>query len=153
MKKLLSTILKTAIFFIGWAIFISFTPDIHTNNQALLRLWWEFVPLACVVLFSIIFVSVIEKGKIKIPLASRFFKNSLIGVVVGVLWLGSVVAVLLLTKTINIQGQNNVDYIWIWILASLLNVVMQELLMRGYLYQLWKQLNYYLVFCDARWGI
>ncbi len=86
---------------------------------------------------SIIFVSLIEKGKIKIPLASRFFKNSLIGVGIGFLWFGSVIAILLLTKTMQIQGQNMIDYIWI--LASLLNSVMQELLMRGYLYQLWKQ--------------
>jgi len=78
---------------------------------------------------SIIFVSLIEKGKIKIPLASRFFKNSLIGVGIGFLWFGSVIAILLLTKTMQIQGQNMIDYIWI--LASLL--------MRGYLYQLWKQ--------------
>lgn len=55
--------------------------------------------------------------------------------------MGSVVAVLFLTKTMNIQDQNNIDYIWLWIVASLLNVVMQELLVRGYLYQLWKQ-NY-----------
>ncbi|MFS0646866.1 CPBP family intramembrane glutamic endopeptidase [Siminovitchia sp. 179-K 8D1 HS] len=47
-------------------------------------------------------------------------------------------AVLLLTKTMNIEGQNNIDYIWVWILASRLNVAMQELLVRGYLYQLWK---------------
>ncbi len=139
MKKLITTILKTVIFFVGWAILISFAPDIQTNNNALLRLWWEFVPLSLVVLFSFIFVLVIEKDKIKVPLASRFFKNSLIGVVIGFLWLGSVVAVLLLTKTMNIHDQNNIDYIWIWILASLLNSVMQELLMRGYLYQLWKQ--------------
>lgn len=139
MKKLITTILKTVIFFVGWAILISFAPDIQTNNNALLRLWWEFVPLSLVVLFSFIFVLVIEKDKIKIPLASRFFKNSLIGVVIGFLWLGSVVAVLLLTKTMNIHDQNNIDYIWIWILAPLLNSVMQELLMRGYLYQLWKQ--------------
>lgn len=144
MKKLVSTILKTVIFFLGWAIFISFTPDIQTNNQAYMRLWWEFTPLAVLVLFSVIFVSVIEKGKIKIPVVSRFFKNSLIGVLIGALWLGSVVAVLLLTKTMNIQDQNNIDYIWLWILASLLNVAMQELLVRGYLYQLWRQ-NYHVV--------
>ncbi|MFD1348953.1 CPBP family intramembrane glutamic endopeptidase [Oceanobacillus caeni] len=137
MKKLISTILKTVIFFIGWAILISFTPDIPTN-QALLRLWWEFTPLVSIVLFSVIFIYVIEKGKIKIPIASRFFKNSLIGVGIGVVWLGSVATVFILTKTMNIQSQNNIDYIWIWILASLLNVSMQELLVRGYLYQLWK---------------
>ncbi|MEK6453153.1 type II CAAX endopeptidase family protein [Caldifermentibacillus hisashii] len=141
MKKLVSTILKTVIFFLGWVIFISFTPDILTNNQAYMRLWWEFAPFAILILFSVIFISLIEKGKIKIPVASRFFKNSIIGVLIGVLWLGSVVAVLFLTKTMNIQDQNNIDYIWLWIVASLLNVVMQELLVRGYLYQLWKQ-NY-----------
>ncbi|OZI10486.1 CPBP family intramembrane metalloprotease [Bacillaceae bacterium SAS-127] len=138
-EKLISTILKTVIFFIGWAILISFTPDIQTHNQAFLRLWWEFSPLVVVVLLSVIFVFVVEKGKVKIPLASRIFKNSLIGIVLGILWLGSVVAVLLLTKTMNIQSQNDIDYIWIWILASLFNVVMQEFLVRGYLYQLWKQ--------------
>ncbi|SDC89902.1 hypothetical protein SAMN05421663_10521 [Terribacillus halophilus] len=139
MQKLLTTILKTIIFFIGWAILISFTPDIGTNNPAFLRLWWEFSPFAVVVLFSIFFVFIIEKGKIKIPIITSFFKNSLIGVVTGALWLGSVAAVLILTKTMNIQGHNQIDFIWIWILASLLNAAMQELLMRGYLYQLWKQ--------------
>ncbi|KNE19884.1 CPBP family intramembrane glutamic endopeptidase [Virgibacillus pantothenticus] len=139
MKRLISTILKTVIFFISWAILISFTPDIPTKNSALLRLWWEFTPFIAVLLFSVIFVLVIEKGKIKIPVASRFFKNFLIGVAIGFLWLGSVVAVLLLTKTMNIQGQNSINYIWIWIFAALLNAVMQELLVRGYLYQLWKR--------------
>ncbi len=139
MRKLIGSILKTVIFFIGWAILISIIPDIQTNNQAYMRLWWEFKPLALVVLLSVIFVSVIEKGNIKIPITSRFLINTLKGVVIGVLWLGSVVSVLFLTKTMTIQGQNNIDYIWIWILASLLNVAMQELLLRGYLYQLWKQ--------------
>lgn len=138
MKKLASTILKTIIFFMSWAILISFTPDIHTNSQAFLRLWWEFTPLVVVVLLSVVFVFIVEKCKITIPVAPRFLKSSLIGIVLGVLWLGSVVTVFLLTKTMNIQGQNSVDYIWIWILASLLNVAMQELLVRGYLYQLWK---------------
>ncbi|WP_286164844.1 MULTISPECIES: CPBP family intramembrane glutamic endopeptidase [Clostridia] len=38
----------------------------------------------------------------------------------------------------NIQGQNSIDYLWIWIAAAFLNAGMQELLVRGYLYQLWK---------------
>lgn len=138
MKKLISTIIKTVIFFTGWAILISFTPDIPTKIEAYSRLWWEFTPLAVVILLSIIFVFVVEKGKIKILVASRFCKNSLKGIVLGFLWLGSVITVFILTKTMSIQGQNSIDYIWIWILASFLNVAMQELLVRGYLYQLWK---------------
>ncbi|MFP7170409.1 type II CAAX endopeptidase family protein [Terribacillus sp. FSL K6-0262] len=139
MKKLLTTCLKTIIFFIGWAIIISFTPDIQTNNPAFLRLWWEFSPFAVVALFSVFFVLIIEKGKIRIPITYGFFKNSLIGMAAGILWLGSVAAILFLTKTMHITGHSHIDFIWVWILASLLNAAMQELLMRGYLYQLWKQ--------------
>ncbi|WP_231574871.1 CPBP family intramembrane glutamic endopeptidase [Paenibacillus sp. FSL R7-0273] len=73
------------------------------------------------------------------PLAQHFFRNILLGIAAGALWLGSVVAVLLLTDTMAIHSRNEVNYIWIWILASLLNVAMQELLVRGYLYQLWKR--------------
>lgn len=82
---------------------------------------------------------IVERSKITVPIAQNFFKNSIIGIVLGVLWLGSVVAFLLLTNTMNIQGHNNIDFIWIWILAALLNAAMQEFLVRGYLYQLWKQ--------------
>lgn len=139
MRKLIITVLKTVIFIMGWAILISFTPDLQTKNNALLRLWWEFTPLAVVVLLSVIFILVIERGKVKIPVGYGFLKNTLIGIVLGAFWLGSVIAVLLFTKTMNIHRQNNIDYIWVWILASLLNVAMQELLVRGYLYQLWKQ--------------
>ncbi|PAE14721.1 CPBP family intramembrane metalloprotease [Virgibacillus sp. 7505] len=138
MRKLISTILKTLIFFIGWAILISFTPEVKTDNPAFLRLWWELTPLASVVLFSFVFVFLLEKRRIRIPIAAVLFKNSLIGVVIGFIWLGSVIAILLLTKTMHIQGFNHIEYIWIWILASLFNTAMQELLMRGYLYQLWK---------------
>lgn len=89
MRKLISTILKTLIFFIGWAILISFTPDVKTDNPAFLRLWWEFTPLAAVVLFSVVFVILLEKRRIRIPIAAVLFKNSLIGVVIGVIWLGA----------------------------------------------------------------
>lgn len=123
----------------GWAILISFTPNIQTNNDGLLRLWWEFSPLAAIVLFSIVFILIIEKRKIKISIVPRFFKNTLIGFVIGFVWLGSVLIIFFITKSITIQDYNNIDYIWIWILALLLNVIMQELLVRGYLYQLWKK--------------
>ncbi|MFP7494630.1 type II CAAX endopeptidase family protein [Terribacillus saccharophilus] len=139
MRKLLSTIVKTIIFFVGWAVLISFTPDLPTANQALMRIWWEFTPLAAVILFSICFVYLIERGKIKVPVTVNLPKNLLTGIVIGIIWLGSVAAILLLTKTMHIQGVNPIAYFWIWVLASLLNTVMQELLVRGYLYQLWKR--------------
>lgn len=141
MKKLLITILKTIVFFIGWAIIIGFTPDISTSNQAILRLGWEFTPLVVIVVFTLVFVFAVEKGQIKIPIVKNFYKNAFVGLVTGFLWLGSVVTIFIITGTMRIQGENKVEYLFIWIVASLLNVVMQELLCRGYLYQLFKR-NY-----------
>lgn len=139
MKKFFITIAKTIIFFIGWAVLTAFMPDIQTNIPAYLRLWWEFIPLLLVILFSLVFVFLVEKRKIRIPVYKNFLKNLSIGLITGALWLGSVILILILTKTMHIESKNNISYLWIWIIASLLNVIMQELLMRGYLYQLWKE--------------
>ena len=46
--------------------------------------------------------------------------------------------VLLLTGTMHITGYQQVPLLGLWILSALLNTVMQELLIRGYLYQLIK---------------
>lgn len=139
LKNLINPILKTILFFIGWSILISLTPDIKGNNPAYLRLWWEFSPFIAVLLFSFVFSFIIDKGKNKIPVFKNFSKNLFRGVILGLFWLGSVVLILSLTRTMVIQGSNSISLLWVWILASFFNVIMQELLVRGYLYQLWKQ--------------
>lgn len=141
MRKLFITISKTILFFVGWAVLVGFTPDIPTDNPAILRLGWEFTPLLTIIVFTLVFVFVLEKRNIKVPIFNDFYKNFFIGIVTGFLWLGSVVVILMLTGIMVIQGENKVEYILIWMLSSLLNVVMQELLIRGYLYQLFKK-NY-----------
>lgn len=137
MKKLIGIILKTIFFLIVWIILL--IPNPQFNNDAYQRLWLEFQPLVAIIIPTILFVLIAERNKIKVPIKQGFFKNSIIGIALGVLWLGSVITFLLLTNTMNIQGQNNINLIWIWILAVLLNAATQELLVRGYLYQLWKQ--------------
>jgi len=62
----------------------------------------------------------------------------MIGFAAGVLWLGLATGVLLLTGTMHITGYQQVPLLGLWILSALLNTVMQELLIRGYLYQLIK---------------
>lgn len=141
MKKLIMTILKTILFFMGWAVLIGFAPDIPTSNKAILRLWMEFTPLFVMVVFTVVFVFVLERRNIKISIINNFYKNSFIGFVTGFLWLGSVVSILMVTGSMTTQGKNKVEYLFVWIVASLLNVIMQELLVRGYLYQLFKR-NY-----------
>ena len=125
MRKLFITISKTILFFVGWAVLVGFTPDIPTDNPAILRLGWEFTPLLTIIVFTLVFVFVLEKRNIKVPIFNDFYKNFFIGIVTGFLWLGSVVVILMLTGIMVIQGENKVEYILIWMLSSLLNVVMQ----------------------------
>ena len=44
-------------------------------------------------------------------------------------------------KSIHFDGMNEVKLFFTWMLAAFLNVIMQELLVRGYLYQILKQKN------------
>lgn len=141
MKISLITISKAIIFFLSWAVLISLTPDIPTNNQAILRLWWEFTPLLTIVLLTLFFAFILENRNIKISIFNDFKKNSFIGFITSFLWLGTIIIILMIIGVVEIQGKNKVEYLFIWILSSLLNVIMQELLIRGYLYQLFKK-NY-----------
>ena len=68
MRKLFITISKTILFFVGWAVLVGFTPDIPTYNPAILRLGWEFTPLLTIIVFTLVFVFVLEKRNIKVPI-------------------------------------------------------------------------------------
>ena len=58
---------------------------------------------------------------------------------VGICWIGIASGVLLLSKQLTIIENNYVSMLWLWIISAFINVVMQELLVRGYIYQLLKQ--------------
>lgn len=66
------------------------------------------------------------------------FKNIFIGIGIGSLWLGLSIIIIILIGSLEITGINEIDSLGIWILAAFLNVIMQELLFKGYMYQLIK---------------
>lgn len=138
MKKIVITTLKCVLFFIGWAVLSAFIPLIKTENAALWRLWAEITPLLAIIIFTIVFW-LIEKKNVKL----NFIKNPImglsLGVTGGILWLGCSVAIIFLFGAARFEGYNHVPLLPVWLLASTLNVVMQELLVRGYLYQMIKQ--------------
>lgn len=139
MKKFFLTLLKCVLFFMGWALIIGYTPDSNSDNQSIMRLWYEFTPFLVVMIFTILFVLLIEKNNIKVSIFKYFKRNILIGFITGILWIASVVCVFLINGSMKIEGQNSVDYLSVWILSLFFNVIMQELLIRGYLYQLLKK--------------
>ncbi len=58
--------------------------------------------------------------------------------ITGVLWLGSTVGLTALAGALRFDGHNQIAYLWLWLISVLLNAMMQELLVRGYLYQMIK---------------
>lgn len=140
MKKLLFTVAKMIAFFIGFALLVGLIPIPDSSNGAVWRFWAEFIPFLCIVFLTLLFWF-IEKRKVKLCIISSPLKNSVIGVVTGIAWLGIVTAILMIFGTMKIVECNVVPMLWLWIFSALINTIMQELLLRGYLYQILK-MNY-----------
>ncbi len=123
---------------------MSATLNLSTSkNPAIWRLWAEIIPLLAMIIFTFIFW-IIEKKEIGLCLFSHSKKGIFVGMAMGIVWLGTPVAILKAMNIIEINGKNHIPLLAVWILAVFFNAVMQELLVRGYLYQMLKQ-KYHIV--------
>ncbi|OON97979.1 MAG: CAAX protease [Epulopiscium sp. Nele67-Bin005] len=138
MKKILSTIGKCLLFFLGWAVIVGLIPIPNELNPPLWRFVAEIIPLLGIMLFTAFFYFV-EKKEISILTISNFGKGTTYGFTSGIVWLGLTTLLFYIFGIIKVETTNQVDMLALWIFSALLNVVMQELLVRGYLYQLIKK--------------
>lgn len=138
MKKLVLVSLKTFAFFVGWAICVSILPIPDTKSAAVWRFWAELIPLLSVIGFTIIFW-LIDKRNIRLYLTGKPVYNIVLGCITGAIWLGVPVVILSLTGVIHIDGRNQISMLWLWLFSAFINSVMQEVLVRGYLYQMIKK--------------
>lgn len=138
MKKITITIIKFIAFFLGWAISVSFLPLSSSEEPAIWRLWAEIMPLLSMIAFTCVFW-LIEKKTVKLHLFENPVKGVILGTVTGIVWLAIPVLLMYIAKSIYFNGINPISLFSVWVLAVFLNVIMQELLVRGYLYQMIKQ--------------
>ena len=138
MKKIASTIIKFIGYFLGWAILTSILPLSSSEEPAIWRLWAEIMPLLAIIAFTLIFW-LIERKNVELHLFDNSVKGMVLGVITGIVWLAVPVLVMYIAKIIHFDGINSIKLFPVWLLAAFLNVIMQELLVRGYLYQMIKQ--------------
>ncbi len=143
MKKLLSVSLKTIVFFVGWAICVALLPIPNTESAVLWRFWAECIPFLAIAVLTAVFW-LIERKKVPLHLFEKPVKSIVLGGITGGIWLGLAVGILFLMSVLRIQGRNQVSFLWLWIFSTLINTIMQEMLVRGYLYQMIKK-NYNVV--------
>jgi membrane protease YdiL (CAAX protease family) len=140
LKKFFIMILKILVFFFGWAI-LGGVINISSENHAIWRFWAEFVPFALIALLSALFWF-IEKRRFSIVGWNKLLKNIVIGFLVGIIWIAVPILILYKTGIISFSSRNDVNMLFLlWGVSCFLNVIMQELLVRGYIYQLIKH-NY-----------
>lgn len=131
------TVTKALLYFVGWTLLVSFIPVPDLENPAVWRFAAELIPFLCVVVISIVFWF-IEKKSVKIFSWFHPIRNCLIGIVFGIIWLGIPFFIMLLSGVLKIIQVNHVSMLWLWIFSAFINTIMQELLVRGYLYQMIK---------------
>lgn len=136
MKKALMVAAKCIAFVILWMLAISLLiPDLSLENPAIENLLYELIPLLYTAGITALFVLAVERKSIRIPIGNDFGRNTLLGLLFGVCWIGIPVVAMLLLGVIRFDAYTAVPHLAVWIAACFLNVVMQELLVRGYLYQ------------------
>ena len=137
MKKFFKTTFKIIIFFIGWAV-LSGIVDVPSNTPAVWRFFAELIPLVFMLIFTIVFM-LFENMSTKILFNENIAKGILTGTIVGFLWIGIPSTILIFSKQLIVAEKNTISFILLWITSAFINVVMQELLVRGYIYQLLKK--------------
>lgn len=139
MKNFFSTILKVIIFFVGWAILASVLPIPATSNDAVWRFWAELMPFLAIVIVTLVFW-LIDRRRVPIRfIGTHIGGSALIGIGVGVGWIVIAAAILFAGGWMHVSDVQSVGQLPIWLIALFLNTIMQELLVRGYLYQRLRQ--------------
>lgn len=137
MKKTLKTITKSVTYFIGWVLLASIIPIPNSTSPAIWRFWAELIPFLCIAGISLLFWF-IEKKKIQIIAVYKSARSCAVGTGFGILWIGLTFLIMEFLGVLRIETISTVPMLWLWLFSAFINTIMQELLVRGYLYQMIK---------------
>lgn len=139
MKNLIVNIYKT-LFFFDFAIVVAYyLPDIKTENAALLTLWREGVFFTVVLAFTLVFIKLVERKGLKVFNFKNKLRHYSLGLITAIIPLGITVLCLWVFKMLRFNGANKISNMLFWIIALLLNAAANELLLRGYLFKLYRK--------------
>lgn len=138
MKKSAISLLKFLAFFLGWAVIAGLIPLPAVKSPAVWRLWAEVVPLLAIIAFTLLFRR-IDRQNVWPSLPKHPGRGLVIGAAAGMFWLAAPVLLQYASGTVRFESAQRIALMPVWMLAVFLNAAMQELLVRGYLYQMLKQ--------------
>ena len=148
MKNFIINIFKTLFFFDLAVIIISLLPQFKNENAALLKLMQEALTVTVPLFLSIIFYRFVEKRQVGVPKGKKKFKSAMKGLGIGFLIAGICVGLIWAFGFLKFTGFGSFKYIYYWLGALLCSAIAEELLLRGYLFNLYKK-QYGLLFATV----
>lgn len=139
MKNLIVNIYKTLFFFDFAIVAAYYLPDIKTESTALLTLWNEGVFFAVALIFTLVFLKLVERKRLRVFNFKNKLRHYSLGLMTAVIPLGVTVLCLWAFKMLRFNGVTKPDGILLWLAALLLNAAANELLLRGYLFRLYRK--------------
>ena len=139
MKNLLVNVFKTLFFFDLALVVIPLIPQLKTENPLWLLLWREGMPLAVVLFLTVFFLLFVEKRKLHLYEKKGKFKSVLWGILIGIGVPTVILGIMWIFKSFKITGFNKIEEIYYYIIAVFLNAAAGELLIRGYLFKIYKK--------------
>lgn len=139
MKNLIVNIYKTLFFFDLAIVIAYYIPDIKTENPALLTLWREGVFFAVTLAFTLFFIRAVEKNTLRVFNFKNKLRHYSLGLITAVIPLGITVLILWLLKSLKLNGAEKTGGIAFWLIALLFEAAANELLLRGYLFKLYRK--------------
>ncbi|WP_297281926.1 CPBP family intramembrane glutamic endopeptidase [uncultured Anaerococcus sp.] len=137
MNKLVKTIAKVVGFFVVWLALSVLIPIPDIAADARWRFMAELVPLFAIIIVTYILYK-IEKDKFPIFPVNKSAKEIVLAIIAGLAWFFLPFLTLKVFGFLEITNTKHVDMLYLWILSAFINTIMQELLARGYIYQLIK---------------
>jgi len=139
MKNLIVNVFKTLFFFdLAILIFVRL-PEVTASNAALLKLKQEAIIMGVPLVLTLVYFFLVEKRKLGVPINRHVFKSIGWGLFSGIVPIGVTVGALFILKKLKFTGIEKPEHIWFWLAAMLCNTIAAELLLRGYLFKLFKK--------------
>lgn len=139
MKNLIVNIFKTLFFFDAAVIIIHLLPEPAAKTPALEKLLFEAEAAAVPLLLTVVYYFAVERRRLGAPINRHVFGSFLCGFGYGIFPLAAVAGILFLTKSLKFGGFKIAGGIWPYFAAALCECIGAELLLRGYLFALYKK--------------
>ena len=139
MKNLIVNIFKTLFFFDLGIIMLTVMPEPKSKTIEVANLQSEAIGCVLLLLLTLIFYKYVDKNKLPIKKGFKNLKFLPLGILAGAVIPLIFTLVMRYTKGYTFDGFNKVPKLWLWILAVFLTSLWNELLLRGYLFRLYKK--------------